>query len=1316
MAIASAVLVRRAALKACLLWIAGWLSISAATAQLPIKAPVPVTVGSVVPFGHGSTGQWSQIYSVKVAHNGSVLFLDTPVSNLYQWAPGAAAPTLVVGPAASGQASNGSTLEASGSFWNSGMALDANDTLYITDRFGSSVHFFRVPYDKTSGTWDFNSSSAWANSPSINVNGVPTAISPQDIAIGDDGTIYVTWSNTGEIDKFTVDSNGNPGNVVRVITGMQTSGNILAVDHAGNIFFLENVYSSPSTRVTGIREIPANATLPLTGDATGSLEAGLTRIDPASAGFNFKGMTFDAAGNLYLSSQDDGNAYGGNVALVLMVPNEGTPTAPNLVWSDAVQIAPVAAGFSVAIDPRGFLWIPNGNGGSNWAPLGTSAPPCSSVNTSTCTTSGVVMWVPGTVNLGSTAVGSTGTTQTVFYSFSQPTTPASFAFAQPGSKNYATVTTNPNADSSNPPVPPCTAGTTYPGFSSLETTTSQFSWCAYYLQLAPQSAGSVEGELQFHDGSNNIIVGSNAYLSGIGQGPIVSVLSPAQIQPVASGLQAPKQVAADALGNSYVADPTLGSIEMYPPGQTAAVTGTALGTGLTAPTAVAVDGAGDLYIGDSGNVIEIPFINGVLATKQQTTLLTGLGSHLNLAADSSGNVYVADADKKQVVRIANPHMGLLLQDRGTVTIGAGITFSGPSAIATDNAGNVYVADGPNLWQITPSGGENEITSALASVTGLAVDPSGSVFVADSNGLLWIPYASATGGLNINGAVQIADSFGTGNVAPASVALDGLENAYVTYGTGATAGMAQVGIGGSINWGAIVPNLESDQEAQIFNLGNIGLTLSDFSGDLFTGANAGDYAVGTPFDAPACQAATSIAPAAGCFFDVAVSPSNPSGPSSATLAVLSNAANAPSVNIALAANIVPDLRNATKTSIAVSPVSVFVYPGSVTITVTVTANDPTNGTPSGTITLSMTGEKVQTAQLSNGAATFSFSNLLGGSKTIRAAYGGSGTVGTPPDFAGSASSTSVAVAQAKPTMTVGPPTGSVKFVTVWNNSTYVSATTDTTITANVTSKAGAPTGTVSFLQNGKPVDSTQAAIPLDANGNAVFTTTNLPLGVYNITAVYNSDVNFATVSIPLPAFQVIVPSVQITADPAAATITAGTPNQVVLTLKPLVGFNQFVGIECVTATLPQYSECTFNYPQSGTPSVGVGNGTDPTAPSTITVTISTNVPVNGATSSAMTRNAPWSLAGILGLGLLGIATGRKRLRRSWMVVCLAISLAGAFVNITACTNASYSTPPPAPRVTTSSGTYQLQIMTFNPQTGQQNSLTGQAAFVLPTTVK
>ena len=63
--------------------------------------------------------------------------------------------------------------------------------------------------------------------------------------------------------------------------------------------------------------------------------------------------------------------------------------------------------------------------------------------------------------------------------------------------------------------------------------------------------------------------------------------------------------------------------------------------------------------------------------------------------------------------------------------------------------------------------------------------------------------------------------------------------------------------------------------------------------------------------------------------------------------------------------------------------------------------------------------------------------------------------------------------------------------------------------------------------------------------------------------------------------------------------------------PLVGFNKNVSLECVSASASQYTECTFAYPNAGEGNVTVAG----TTPSTIVVTLNTDVPVNGGT-------APW----------------------------------------------------------------------------------------------
>jgi len=394
----------------------------------------------------------------------------------------------------------------------------------------------------------------------------------------------------------------------------------------------------------------------------------------------------------------------------------------------------------------------------------------------------------------------------------------------------------------------------------------------------------------------------------------------------------------------------------------------------------------------------------------------------------------------------------------------------------------------------------------------------------------------------------------------------------------------------------------------------------------------------------------------------------------------------------------------------------------------------------------------------GVATFTYSGLLGGTYTVNADYSGAGTAGATqntcstatPCFSGAAAKGTFTIARAIPTITLGVPVTNSQclnyttltsgtpspncaanpgLVTVWAGNTYVYWTKPVYVSAIVSSSVGSPSGTVTFTQNGNPADPSQGvngAIAPNGNGVATFLLQNLNLGVYNLSAAYSGDVNYAPVTVPLQTFYVINPSVQITVSGGATTVTPGTPVQVTLTLMPLVGFSENVSLECNSSdapiklaatnpvsTLPQYSECTFNYanPSTGTEAVGASGA----VPTTIVMTISTNVAVNGGTTASIARQSPWALAGMFGLGLVGLIAGRRKFYRSMAVICIAMMLSGLFMGITACTNAGYSTPPPAPKVTTPAGTYNVQIITYDPEALIQNSLTT-PMFTLPINVQ
>jgi uncharacterized protein (TIGR03437 family) len=239
-------------------------------------------------------------------------------------------------------------------------------------------------------------------------------------------------------------------------------------------------------------------------------------------------------------------------------------------------------------------------------------------------------------------------------------------------------------------------------------------------------------------------------------------------------LAGPSGIALDSAGNLYIAEGYNNKIRKVSGGiiGTVAGTGTAGFTGdaksatlatLQQPTDIAVDSAGNLYIADYGNnrIRKVAAATGVITTVAGNGAKTfngdvgaatslGLTSPQRVAVDAAGSFYIVDAGR--IRKVAN----------GTATTMAGggspAGESGPAAsaqllspegLAVDAAGNLYIADedtgrilkvsGGTLTRIAgggPPGAANvdgiPATSALLSAPyGVAVDPSGNIFLADS---------------------------------------------------------------------------------------------------------------------------------------------------------------------------------------------------------------------------------------------------------------------------------------------------------------------------------------------------------------------------------------------------------------------------------------------------------------------------------------------------------------------------------------------------------------------------------------------------------
>ncbi len=1278
------------------------------------QAPA-VSTGSIVNIPFSTT--WGQIYVIRF-YKGNVLALDSGAGALYQLSPGATSWTTL------SSASSSSPL-GTGGYNTIGMAIDAVGNLYLGIRYpvaaAPSALFWRIPYDSAKNTWDVTTSYAWGSN-IIDPNSGATVVSEggsdwvdfvNSSKMDGSGTLYWVTENPNEIYTAPVDASGNADlpngvNANSIVTGLETDGDYLAEDVSGNIYLVENHAVKPAARVPGIYFIPAG-TSGIVG-SEGSAEAQLIRIDSSSNPVVYAGITLDAYGNIYVPSEVN-SSYGETVAGIWKIPNEcGSAAAVNSSclpnFNDISLYAPVSSNNPVSIDSRGYVWIPTYQ---DWSPNGSGPYP---------NLYAIAVWAPGSINLGAAPTGAAGPAGKLFIDFNQPITPGGIQFSQPGTgSDFTIATTDPTPPTTAPATSPaCTSGTAY----------SVQNICQVWVALDARKPGAISGQLMLLNSSNSPVAGSTVYLSGIGQGSEASLLSLAAQSTVAAGLDTPAQVAADAVGDTWVADAGLHQVLKFSAGSTTAV-GAPVGKNLVAPTGVAVDGSGDLYIADSGKVIEIPWVNGALDTAGQTTLATGFGSDLNLAADGVGNVYVADPKNSRVVKIPSPETAQLYPDfetipatslSTTVTMGSG--FSAPSAIATDNSGDLFVADGANLYEITPWDVQTELLNSLTGpVTGLAVDASGSVDVAQSGGVLHIP--AIAGVLSFNSASSLDDSV---IAAPNGVALDQEGNLYVTDMTSGTPNLFELSANGFVNFGVgLTPTVLAEEDVPVFNIGNENLTVTGTP--TFSGPDASDFSVTTPSGGTPCDTtgATPVAAGNACTIGAGFTPPPPPAGdilpitySGDTMTIPTNAGNVAGgdVSAGLEGSALAGLE-ATQATVSLNPATTT-FPGSTAVTVTITPEPgggidyPTN-VPSGTVTLTLTSTVagstqpplVETAQAAGNdtgtTATFTLTGILGGTYNVTAAYGGN----LAQLFQKSQSSpVPLTVSPAAPTISLPEPTGVQP--NSQNGVYYVLLHGDTTLTANVASTLGTPTGLVTFM-NGTTAVGTAAP---DANGNASLNLGTLVAGNYTVTAVYSGDQNFASVTSQSVSFQVIPASVLIWANPTSVSTKGGTPVSSTLSLESLVGFTATNGanITCDNSTMPNDAECTFSVPQPDICAPTGQAGNTCSGITTTVVTISTNIPVNiGSTQQNRSRTSPLVLAGIFGLGLLGLGLRRRATFNRYLfgAISLVLFLTGAVLGVSSCTNSGYTKTPAVPTYTTPTGTYNVSIIVTNPGNGTQESL-------------
>jgi Bacterial Ig-like domain (group 3)/NHL repeat len=247
-------------------------------------------------------------------------------------------------------------------------------------------------------------------------------------------------------------------------------------------------------------------------------------------------------------------------------------------------------------------------------------------------------------------------------------------------------------------------------------------------------------------------------------------------------LASPSAVAYDANGNLYLADAQNHVVrEISKSGQIVTIAGTGIeGYGgdngpatsayLDTPTGIAVDANGNVYIADSHNHRIRKITSGNIATIAGTGApgFSGDGNSAaaaqlwlpsSVAVDSTGNLYIADTNNQRIRKIAGTTISTIAGDGEELFWGDGsaatsAVLDSPTGVAVDASGNLYIADRDNqrvrmvaatgtISTIAGSGaasfpggfsgdGATATSALLSKPSGVSIDAAGNLYIADTD--------------------------------------------------------------------------------------------------------------------------------------------------------------------------------------------------------------------------------------------------------------------------------------------------------------------------------------------------------------------------------------------------------------------------------------------------------------------------------------------------------------------------------------------------------------------------------------------------------
>jgi sugar lactone lactonase YvrE len=564
------------------------------------------------------------------------------------------------------------------------LAVDAAGDLYIGDVLTTGGRIFEMTAN-TVGVLTGNVKLIHSGAPLVN----PTAL-----AVDSNNTLFIgDWPpSTGDGAIYSLAVGGSVLKTL-IFTGLPADflPGALLRDSSTNLYIADNGNGTSSNINGNVYEAPA------AGGAAQAVNAQTFSFSQPS------GLALDASGDLFILSKLANDPSAGQQVVEIPAAPAASPTTPYLIPNTGLGNSS-----SMALDPNGNL--------------------------------DVLQLTPGVatqlafvtpVDLGSIAVGATGTPISFNFEFNAPATLSGFRALTLGDVG-SEVTEDSGGTCSTVPatISPYTPYT-----------------CTEAFAGKPQYPGTRISAIQVEGATTTSILGSSSvYETGTSA---AEVTYPLDSTTTPDTLQQPQGVAISGLNNTvYIADTFSGKVYSTP--YLTGTTFTPVSTGsfvLQAPSAVALDGQGDLYIADFNlaEVLKVPTTSGLAPSVVATG---GLLQHpIALTVDYLGNLYIGDAGPDgETASSAAPGYVVKIPLNGSpskITIPSGVKIIFPQALATDSEANLWIGDGGE--DVRPADGQIVKVSAAgtaASVVtakgvtsptapdGLAFDAAGQLYVLD----------------------------------------------------------------------------------------------------------------------------------------------------------------------------------------------------------------------------------------------------------------------------------------------------------------------------------------------------------------------------------------------------------------------------------------------------------------------------------------------------------------------------------------------------------------------------------------------------------